>query len=252
MCYNQHVGIFRPLGTSGRWTAFGLTLLLLSGCSIFRPNPLEQNRGALVLVFDTRTAGDPRALGQTLSDYDARATIFVSGQIRREIALTIMDLQFEGHEVGLSGLKGMDPQSYSLMYGQQKYFQDEIVTQVLGARRNGLDLRYFLLQTLSRGRSLPTSLPSFIASKGFDRVVHRLPATFPPRAKPASDLRAQMVQVYRMTEANFDRGQIAKLAEQNRILVVEPSRQVLPNLLREARLQGVPFATLADLPRETE
>jgi len=230
--------------------ALGLGLLALSGCSLFRGNPLAENRGAVVLVFDTRTAGDLKKLRQTLSAYDARATVFASGQIGRGLALALSDLQSDGCEIGLSGLKGVNPQSYSLMYGQQKYFQDEIITQVLDARRQGLNPRYFLLPSLSQAKSEALTLPSFLVSKGFKRVIHSMPANMPPRAKPASELTSPVVHVYQMTTNVFDRTLFASLAKHNELLVVAPNAQVLPDLLAEAKSCGVPFATVGDLKPE--
>jgi len=230
--------------------ALGLGLLALSGCSLFRGNPLAENRGALVLIFDTRTAGDLKKLRQTLSAHDARATVFAGGQINRGLALSLYDLEDQGCEIGLSGLKGVNPQSYSLMYGRQKYFQDEIVTQVLDMQRQRLNPRYFLLPSLSQAKSETLTLPSFLVSKGFKRVVHRMPDDMPPRAKPASELTAPVLHAYLMTTNVFDRAQIASLAKHDEILIVAPNVQVLPDLLSEAQAQGVPFATVGDLKLE--
>lgn len=230
--------------------ALVLGMLVLSGCSLFRGNPLAEKRGAILLVFDTRTAGDLRKLRQTLSAYDARATIFAGGQITRGLALSLCDLKDAGNEIGLSGLRGVNPQSYSLMYGRQKYFQDEIVTQLLDAQRRGLNPRYFLLPSLSQAKSETLTLPSFLASKGFKCVVHKMPANMPPRTKSASELTFPLLHAYLMTTNTFDRVQIASLAKHNQILIVALNAQVLPDLLSEACSQGVPFVTVADLKTE--
>ena len=225
-----------------------LLILVLAGCSLFRPNPLDQGRGAIVLVFDMRTAGDLKDLRQTLNDYDARATVFASGQIGRGPALTLMDFKSDGHEIGLSGLKGVDPQVYGKMYGWQKYFQDEILTQFIDADRQGLNPRYCLLRYPSKVKPELLALPPFLVSKGFACVVDLMPDYIPPRAVFASSLDSpSLLHAYRMTEDNFDRAQIASLASRNQILVVSPSRQVLPVLLSEVRAQGIPFATVGDL-----
>ena len=222
-------------------------LLALAGCALFRANPLAENRGAVVLLFDTRTSGDLKSLRATLGEHDACATVFAAGQVNAGRAGELLNLQDEGHEVGLSGLKGVDPRSYSLMYGQQKYFQDEIVTQVLGAKRYGLNPRSFILPRFYEKTSDGPSLPAFLVSKGFGRVVQRLPAEVTPQAKQVAKLRKPVIAAYVMTTNVFDRAQIASLAKRNEILVVLPNRQVLPMLLEEARAQGVPFATLSDL-----
>jgi len=225
----------------------GLSLALFVGCSLFRANPLKQNRGAIVLILDTRIFTNLKSLRQMLSSHDACATIFVRGQIGRGMVPLLFDLQELGCEVGLSGLRGVDPQLYSQMYGQQKWYQDEIVTQVLDAQHNGLNPRYYLLDTLSHARPSTLTLPSFLASKGFRRVVHKMPREMSPRAKPASALTEPMIHTYTVLTNNFDRAQIASLAKHNEILVVSPSPLALPLLLEEANSQGVPFATLADL-----
>ena len=225
-----------------------LPILLLVGCSLFRPNPLHEGRGAVVLVFDTRTAGDLKDLRQTLLDYDARATVFASGQIGRGTALALKDFESDGHEIGLSGLKGVDPQHYAKMYGQQKYFQDEILTQFLDAERQGFNPRYYLLRYPSRVKAEALAMPSFLVSKGFTCVVDLMPDYVSPRAVPVSALNAPSVlHAYQLTEKNFDRAQIASLASRNEVLVVSPDRQVLPALLSEARAQGVPFATVGEI-----
>ena len=56
-----------------------------------------------------------------------------------------------------------------------------------------------------------------------------------------------VIHAHRLSEKNFDRAQIASLASRNEVLVVSPSRQVLPDLLSEIKAQGVPFATIGDL-----
>ena len=227
-----------------------LLFLAFVGCSLFRPNPLDQRRGALVLVFDTRTAGNMKELRQTLRDYDARATVFASGRIDRGMALALKDVKSDGHEIGLSGLKGVDPQSYGKMYGQQKYFQDEILTQVLDAERQGLNPRYYLLRYPSKVKAETLAMPPFLVSKGFACVVDLMPDYVSPRAVSASSLDSPSVlHAYQLSDKNFDRTQIASLASRNEILVVSPSRQVLPDLLSEATSQGVPFATIEEVAK---
>lgn len=225
-----------------------LSILTLTGCLLFRSNPLHEGRGAVVLVFDTRTAGDLKDLRQVLRDYDARATVFASGRIDRGMSLALMDLQSDGHELGLSGLKGVDPQSYGKMYGQQKYFQDEILTQFLDARRQGVDPRYYLLRYPSKMKAEALEIPPFLVSKGFACVVDLMPDYISPRAVSASALDSPSVlHAYQMTEKNFDWAQIASLASRNEILVVSPSRQILPALLSEAKAQGIPFAAVGEI-----
>ena len=227
-----------------------LGLALFSGCALVGENPLDRKRGAIVLVFDTRTEKDVKGLRGMLSEQGARATVFVAGRISRRTAGMILDLQGDGHEVGLSGLQGIEPKQYAPMFGQQKYFQDEIVTQVLDARKQGLNLRYFLLKSVSKGKKEALTLPEFLVSKGFTRVVHKMPPEMQPYARPAHEKTGSLVNVYEMTPGNFSAAQIAKLAKDNEILIVAPNRQVLPALLREARAQNVPFATLSDLRTE--
>ena len=225
-----------------------LPILLLVGCSLFRPNPLDRGRGAVVLVFDTRTAEGLGDLRQTLLDCDARATVFASGRIDRGKALALKDFKSDGCEIGLSGLKGVDPQFYGKMYGQQKYFQDEILTQFLDAERQGFNPRYYLLRYPSRMKAEALAMPSFLVSKGFTCVVDLMPDYISPRAVPVSALNSPSVlHAYQLTEKNFDRAQIASLASRNEVLVVSPDRQVLPALLSEARAQGVPFATVGEI-----
>ena len=227
-----------------RGLGFGLCLLALAGCALLRPNPLNQHRGALVLVFDSRTAGDLKGLREMLSHYDARATFFAAGQITGSMAGSMLDLADDGHVVGLSGLRGVDPQKYTSLYGPQKYFQDEILPQVLGAGNYGVSPRYYFLR-LPEKKTRPETLklPAFLVSKGFTGVVDLLPPHIPPT--PVASVSA--FHAYRMTTNVFDRAQIASLARRNEILIVAPDRQVLPELLFEARAQGVPFATVADL-----
>lgn len=228
-----------------------LPILLLAGCSLFRSNPLHEGRGAVVLVFDTCTAGDLGGLRQALRDYDVRATVFASGRIDRGTALALMDFESDGHEIGLSGLNGVDPQSYVKMYGQQKYFQDEILVQFLDAEREGLNPRYYLLRYPSKMKAEMLAMPSFLASKGFGCVVDLMPDYVSPRTVFASALDSPSVlHAYRMTERNFDRAQIASLASRNEILVVSPDRQVLPALLSEVQAQGVPFATVGEIGKK--
>ena len=162
-------------------------------------------------------------------------------------ALTLMDLQAAGHEFGLSGLRGTDPQLYVSMYGEQKYFQDEIVAQVMGAKSSGLNPRHFLLHIPPKAKPKTLSLPAFIAAKGFAHVVDVLPDYVPQMPLAASRVKDPVVHAYTVTTNNFNRALIATLAQRNEVLVVAPNRQVLPTLLAEVRAQGVPFATLADL-----
>lgn len=225
-----------------------LSILALAGCSLFRSNPLHERRGAVVLVFDTRTAGDLKDLRRSLRDHDARATVFASGRIERGMSLALMDLQSDGHEIGLSGLKGVDPQSYGKMHGWQKYFQDEILTQFLDAERQGLNPRYFLLRYPTKVKAETLTLLPFLVSKGFACVVDLMPDYISPRAVFVSALDSpSVIHAHRLSEKNFDRAQIASLASRNEVLVVSPSRQVLPDLLSEIKAQGVPFATIGDL-----
>ena len=224
------------------------TYLALAGCSLFRPNPLQEGRGAVVLVFDTRTAGSLEYIRQTLGDHDARATVFAFGRVDRGMSLALKDLRSDGHEIGLSGLKGVNPQSYGKMYGQQKYFQDEILTQVIDAGRQGLNPRYYLLRYPSKATAEVFAIPPFLVSKGFACVVDLMPDHISPCAVSASSLdNPSVLHAYQMTEKNFDRAQIASLASRNQILVVSPSPQVLPDLLSEAQAQGVPFATVGEV-----
>ena len=224
------------------------TSLALAGCSLFRPNPLHEGRGAVVLVFDTRTAGSLANLRQALCDCDARATVFASGRIDRGMSLALKDLKSDGHEIGLSGLKGVNPQSYGKMYGLQKYFQDEILTQVMDAGRQGLNPRYYLLRYPSKATAEVFAIPPFLVSKGFACVVDLMPDHIAPSAVSASSLdNPSVLHAYQMTEKNFDRAQIASLVSHNQILVVSPSPRVLPALLSEARAQGVPFATVGEI-----
>ena len=241
--------LFTSHGNAARRICIPVFLsLALAGCSLFRPNPLDQGRGAVVLVLDTRTAGDLRDLRQVLLDFDARATIFASGSFGRGMALAFKDFKSDGHEVGLSGLKGVDPQSYGRMYGQQKYFQDEILTQFLDAERQRLNPRYYLLRYPSKVAAEVFAIPPFLVSKGFACVVDLMPDHIPPRAVSASSLdNPSVLHAYQMTEKNFDRAQIASLASRNRILVVSPTPQVLPVLLAEVQAQGVPFATVGEI-----
>lgn len=223
-------------------------MLAFAGCSLFRPNPLDRGRGAVVLVFDTRTAGNLEDLRQTLYDYDARATVFAFGRIDRGMSLTLKDFKSEGHEIGLSGLKGVDPQSYGKMYGRQKYFQDEILTQFMDAERQGLNPRYYLLRYPSKVKAEVFEIPPFLVSKGFACVVDLMSDHISPRAVSASSLDSPSVlHAYQMTEKNFDRAQIATLASRNQILVVSPSIRVLPALLAEVQAHGVPFATVGEI-----
>ena len=223
-------------------------MLALAGCSLFRSNPLEQGRGAVVLVFDTRTVGDMRDLRQALCDYDARATVFAFGRVDRGMSLALKDFKADGHEIGLSGLKGVNPQSYGKTYGPQKYFQNEILAQVIDAERQGLNPRYYLLRYPSKAKAEVFAIPPFLVSKGFACVVDLMPDHISPRAVSASSLDTPSVlHAYQMTEKNFDRAQIASLASRNEILVVSPSPRVLPALLSEAQAQGVPFATVGEI-----
>ena len=228
-----------------------LPILLLAGCSLFRPNPLREGRGAVVLVFDTRTAGDLGELRQTLLDCDVRATVFAFGQVNRGMALELMDFESDGHEIGFSGLRGVDPQSYWKMYGQQKYFQDEIVPQVLDAEREGLNPRCYLLRYPSKMKAEMLAMPSFLVSKGFGCVVDLMPDYVSPRTVSASSLNAPSVlHAYQMTETNFDLAQIATLASRNEVLVVSPDRRILAALIAEAKVQGVPFATVGEIGKK--
>ena len=223
-------------------------MLTLVGCSLFRSNPLDRGRGAVVLVFDTRTAGSLADLRQALCDHGARATVFASGRIDRGMSLALKDFKADGHEIGLSGLKGFDPQSYGKMYGQQKYFQDEILTQFLDAERQGLNPRYYLLRYPSRAKAEVFAIPLFLVSKGFACVVDLMPDYVSPRAVSVSTLDSPSVlHAYQMTEKNFTRAQIASLASRNQILVVSPSPRVLPAILSEVQAQGVPFATVGEI-----
>ena len=224
------------------------TSLAFAGCSLFRPNPLHEGHGAVVLVFDTRTAGSLEYIRQTLGDHDARATVFAFGRVDRGMSLALKDLRSDGHEIGLSGLKGVNPQSYGKMYGQQKYFQDEILTQVIDAGRQGLNPRYYLLRYPSKATAEVFAIPPFLVSKGFACVVDLMPDHISPSAVSASSLDTPtVIHAYQMTEKNFDRAQIASLASRNQVLVVSPSPQVLPALLSEAQAQGVPFATVGEV-----
>ena len=224
------------------------TSLALAGCSLFRPNPLHEGRGAVVLVFDTRTAGSLEYIRQTLCDHDARATVFAFGRVDRGMSLALKDLKSDGHEIGLSGLKGVNPQSYGKTDGPQKYFQNEILTQVIDAGRQGLNPRYYLLRYPSKATAEVFAIPPFLVSKGFACVVDLMPDHVSPCAISASSLdNPAVLHAYQMTEKNFDRAQIASLASRNQILVVSPSPQVLPALLSEAQAQGVPFATVGEV-----
>ena len=224
------------------------TSLAFAGCSLFRPNPLQEGRGAVVLVFDPRTAGSLEYIRQTLCDHDARATVFAFGRVDRGMSLALKDLRSDGHEIGLSGLKGVNPQSYGKMYGQQKYFQDEILTQVIDAGRQGLNPRYYLLRYPSKATAEVFAIPPFLVSKGFACVVDLMPDHISPSAVSASSLDTPtVIHAYQMTEKNFDRAQIASLASRNQVLVVSPSPRVLPALLSEAQAQGVPFATVGEI-----
>ena len=227
----------------------GIALLALAGCTCFRTNPLELNRGAVVLVFDTRTAGNLKALRQTLARYDARATVFVSGQIQARRAAELQDLCSEGHEIGLAGLKGVDARSYSRMYGPEKYFQDEILAQVLGAKRYGLDARYYLLPQFYEKKSAGPTVPSMLVSKGFERVVQMRDEKVAPSAWTAERLSKPILPAYALTTNALDRSLVAELAAHNKILIVAPDRRVLPDLLDVVRAHGVPFATFGDIPR---
>jgi len=227
--------------------AVGLCLLTLSGCSLFRPNPLAEKHGAIVLVFDMRTAGDLKSLREMLSRYNACATFFAAGQVSRATAGQLHNLQDDGHLIGVSGLKGGKAQVYCQMYGLQKYFQDEFVTQILDARRYDIDPRYVLVGPLELPKPSPMELTTFLCRKGFSRVVHLLPDYVPLRTLPATRLTDPVLHVYPLTEKNFDHAQVAALARRNEVLVVCANRKILPVLLEEARTQGVPFATIADL-----
>ena len=224
------------------------TSLVLAGCSLFRPNPIHEGRGALVLVFDMRTAGNLEYLRQTLCDHGARATVFAFGQIDRGMSLALKDLRSDGYEIGLSGLKGVNPQSYGKTCGPQKYFQNEILAQVIDAERQGLNPRYYLLRYPSKATAEVFAIPPFLVSKGFACVVDLMPDHIPPCAVSASSLdNPSVLHAYQMTEKNFDRAQIASLVSHNQILIVSPSPQVLPDLLSEAQAQGVPFATVGEI-----
>ena len=227
--------------------SIALILLALAGCALIRPNPLEARRGAVVMVFDTREARDVRALRMMLATNDVRATVFAAGQVGRRTALHFKDLQSDGSEIGLSGMRGLNPQLYVSINGPQKYYQDEILSQFMGAERQGLNPRHYLLRYPTKMKAEVLKLPPYLVSKGFARVVDLMPAHIQPRAEPASRLAAPVVHAYRMGPNNFSRAQIESLAKRNEVLVVMPDREVLPALLAEAKAQGVPFATLKDL-----
>lgn len=232
---------------AARRMLFGMALLALAGCACFRTNPLERNRGAVVLVFDTRTSGDLKALRRTLARYDARATVFVSGQIQARRAAELQDLCSEGHEIGLAGLKGVDARSYSRMYGPEKYFQDEILAQVLGAQRYGLDARYYLLPQFYEKKSAGQTVPALLVSKGFQCVVQKRDEKVKPTAWKTEKLSKPILPAYVMTTSSLDRALIAELVARNKILIVTPDLRVLPDLLDAVRVHGVPFATLGDI-----
>ena len=224
------------------------TSLALAGCSLFRLNPLHEGRGAVVLVFDTRTVESLMDLRRTLRDHDVRATVFAFGRVDRGMSLTLKDFKSDGHEIGLSGLRGVNPQSYGKMYGHQKYFQDEILTQFMDAERQGLNPRYYLLRYPSNATAEVLAIPPFLVSKGFACVVDLMPDHISPRAVSASSLDdPSVLHAYQMTETNFDRAQIASLASRNQILVVSPDPRILPALLAEVETQGVPFATVGEI-----
>lgn len=225
----------------------GIALLALAGCTCFRTNPLELNRGAVVLVFDTRTSGNLKALRQTLARYDARATVFVSGQIQARRAAELQDLCSEGHEIGLAGLKGVDARSYSRMYCPEKYFQDEILAQVLGAKRYGLDARYYLLPQFYEKAPAGQTVPAMLVKKGFERVVQKRDEKVVPTAWTAERLSKPILPAYALTTNVLSGAQLEELAARNKILIVAPDRRVLPDLLDAVRAHGVPFATLGDL-----
>ena len=223
----------------------GLVLLfawVFVGCALFRANPLTANRGAVVLILDTRTCGNLRDLRATLVRYDACATIFAAGQVSRSSVLSLYDLREAGCEIGISGLRAIDPERYTATYGSQKYFQDEIVPQLLGAEKTSLNPDLVLLPTLKS-----TNISDFLHAKGFKRVLHKLPNYIRPQTNSPEDFAKPLIHVYSLTSDNFDRSLIASLARQNRILVVIPDQAVLLDLLAEAREQNVPFATVSDL-----
>lgn len=201
-----------------RLSLFLVFAAVSAGCSLLRPDPLKADRGALLLVFDTRVTRNFREVSRVLDAYDARATFFIAGEINRGVVGHYRTLVKDGHDVGLSGLRGLDPKRGVEMYGAQKYYQDEIVTQLLGAQRYDLEVRDFAFQP-GRGTA---EFAAFLRGKGFKRVV-----TLPTPSE------------------RFDPSVLVRPG--STLLVTPASLPALTNILETARSSRIPFATISDL-----
>lgn len=217
-------------------------LMLAGGCSLFRSKPLAQKRGAIALVFDSRTCGDIVGTSRKLAEQDVAATFFVSGQIDRGRAIQLMGILDDGHALGLSGLTGIDPKLAIAMFGAQKYFQDEIVTQYLGAKREGLEIRYFAYPP---GRGTSES-DAFLLKKGF-RILVRTDASAAGQQLPDPSEPSSVITAVRLTKDNFNPAQLVDVSSRNQLYIVSPAPDVLPFLIEKARFRGIPFVTLDDL-----
>jgi len=214
---------------------------VLTGCSFFRGNPLAQNRGAVVLLFDSRNGTDFRSVRKTLEPYGAKATFFQAGNFRGGALGQLRDLLYYGHVIGLSGLHGADPKTQIEMFGAQKYYQDEVVMQVLDAQSRGFDAPYFAYP-IEKGTP---EADAMLIAKGFRKVVSTYKDVPVPVAK-AEGMKPKL-QAYVLTEEEFDPSLLPRLAERNELLIVTPAFGVLTNLLEAATAARVPFATLDDL-----
>lgn len=196
--------------------AFGAAIIA-AGCALWRADPRSLNRGALVLVFDTSTAGDLKSLRHKLAEYDARATFFVAGHVNRGVARPLRDLIEDGCEVGLSGLRGEDPRHAMAVKGEQRYYQDEVALQVMDAEARGFRVNAFAFRP---GKGTPEA-EALLRSRGFKYVL----------ANYTNDV---------------DLATLNEAVSRNRVLIVAPPRNSLESILISARAADIPFATVSE------
>ena len=111
-------------------------------CGLALPG-LADGRGALVLSFDDSNFSDWERAVPVFDRYAAHATFFFNGSVDDKASRVLKKLRDHGHSVGLHGLKHQNVDSAVATKGAEKYFAEEIVPQLDGARTAGIPITSF-------------------------------------------------------------------------------------------------------------